>query len=86
MHVFCSSLGMRNMFSKGVWGHEECWAKFRPGFRLLKGGRGCTTLPEVRIRVFQPLSCFMQQENNHKCNTKLFHRKWNAVDLPVRVR
>ncbi|XP_068877570.1 interferon lambda-3-like isoform X1 [Aphelocoma coerulescens] len=24
--------------------------------------------------------------NNHKCNTRLFHRKWNAVDLPMSDR
>nr|XP_021391750.1 interferon lambda-3-like [Lonchura striata domestica] len=23
---------------------------------------------------------------NHKCNTRLFHRKWNAVDLPMSDR
>ncbi|XP_053803533.1 interferon lambda-3-like [Vidua chalybeata] len=30
----------------------------------------------------------MRQEfvNNHKCNTRLFHRKWNAVDLPMSDR
>ncbi|NXD28321.1 IFNL3 protein, partial [Spelaeornis formosus] len=26
------------------------------------------------------------QVNNHKCNTRLFHRKWNAVDLPMSDR
>ncbi|XP_062362623.1 interferon lambda-3-like [Cinclus cinclus] len=24
--------------------------------------------------------------NNHKCNTRLFHRKWNAVNLPMSDR
>ncbi|XP_014737458.1 PREDICTED: interferon lambda-3-like [Sturnus vulgaris] len=30
----------------------------------------------------------MRQEfvNNHKCNTRLFHRKWNAVHLPMSDR
>ncbi|NXO72634.1 IFNL3 protein, partial [Phainopepla nitens] len=26
------------------------------------------------------------QMNNHKCNTRLFYRKWNAVDLPMSDR
>ncbi|XP_066045408.1 interferon lambda-3-like [Chamaea fasciata] len=25
-------------------------------------------------------------QENHKCNTRLFHRKWNAVDLPMSDR
>ncbi|KAL2302602.1 hypothetical protein Nmel_010031 [Mimus melanotis] len=31
---------------------------------------------------------YMRQEfvNNHKCNTRLFYRRWNAVDLPVSDR
>lgn len=50
--VFCSSLGMRRMFSKGVWGQEGCWAKFRPGFKLLKADQGCTTWPKVKMMFF----------------------------------
>lgn len=41
--VFEGSLGMRRMFSKGVWGQEGCWAKFCPGFKPFKVDWGCTT-------------------------------------------
>lgn len=57
--VFQGSLGMRRMFSKGVWGQEGCWAKFCPGFKPFKVDWGCTTSSKIKMTVFQSLLCFM---------------------------
>ena len=63
--VSCSSLGTRRKFSKGVWGQEGCWAKFRPGFKPLKADRACRTSPKVKMTVFQSLSCFTPAGGHH---------------------
>ncbi|NWZ06712.1 IFNL3 protein, partial [Agelaius phoeniceus] len=63
-------------------------------------GKGCrlsqyqSIAPEQRHAVdrmrqefFLSLSLGLYlQVTNHKCNTKLFHRKWNAVNLPMSDR
>lgn len=59
VEVFQGSLGMRTMFSKGVWGQEGCWARFHPGFKPLKADQGCPTSPKVKMTVFQSPSWFM---------------------------
>ncbi|NXL82678.1 IFNL3 protein, partial [Leptocoma aspasia] len=42
---------------------------------------------KMRQEFFLSLSLGLcLQVNNHKCDTKLFHRRWNAVDLPVSDR
>ncbi|NXS04304.1 IFNL3 protein, partial [Oxylabes madagascariensis] len=42
---------------------------------------------KMRQEFFFSLSLGLcPQVNNHKCNTRLFHRKWNAVDLPMSDR
>ncbi|XP_064574484.1 interferon lambda-3-like [Zonotrichia leucophrys gambelii] len=52
-------------------------------------GKGCrlsqyqSIAPEQRHAVHRMRDEF---ETTHKCNTKLFHRKWNAVNLPVSDR
>ncbi|XP_030807813.1 LOW QUALITY PROTEIN: interferon lambda-3-like [Camarhynchus parvulus] len=52
-------------------------------------GKGCRLSQYQSIAPEQQLAVDrMRQEfvTTHKCNTKLFHRKWNAVNLPMSDR
>lgn len=55
VHVFCSSLGMRKMFSKGVWGHAG------PNFVLVSDPSRMAGVVRhcQKMRVSQSLSWFM---------------------------
>ena len=63
--VFCGSLGMRRMLSRGVWGQGGCWAKFGPGVRLLNADWGCTTPPKAKMAVFQFLPWLLPAGGHH---------------------
>ncbi|XP_037997698.1 interferon lambda-3-like [Motacilla alba alba] len=52
-------------------------------------GEGCrlSKYQNIAPKQRQAVDKIRQEfENNHKCNTKLFRRRWNAVDLPISDR
>lgn len=92
----------RWMLSAAVWGQGGCFLRefgdkklAEPNFNLVSSPSRLTRVAQHRQqgrRHFSnvPLGLCLQEDimllSGHKCNTRLFHRKWSTPELSVRAR